>query len=203
MILEQLRLGPLDNFVYILGDQTTATGAVIDPGWDIPQILRAADKHGLELKYVFNTHSHPDHIQGNGEMVRRAGSEVVMHKIAPIGKDHGVDEGDVVEVGGLRVRVLYTPGHLTDSVCYLVEGHVFTGDTLFIGECGRTDLPGGSSEQLYDSLMRLATLPEETVVCAGHDYGPMRLATIGEQKATNYTLAPRTKQEFVRFMQEP
>ncbi len=203
MVLEQLKLGPLDNFVYLLGDEATATGAVIDPGWDVPLILQAARDHGLEIACIFNTHSHADHIQGNGEVVRRAGAKVVMHRAAPLGKDRGVDEGDVVEVGGLRVSVLYTPGHLTDSVCYLVEGHLFTGDTLFVGECGRADLPGGNSADLYESLMRLATLPPETVVCPGHDYGPTPRSTIGREVERNYTLKPRAKAEFVRFMQEP
>lgn len=203
MVFEQLKLGPLDNFVYVIGDPVTATGAVVDPGWDIPLILTTAETHGLTLAYVFNTHSHPDHIQGNGEIVRRTGAKVAMHRVAPLGKDVAAEDGDVVRVGGLEVRALHTPGHLPDSISWLVEGRVFTGDTLFVGECGRTDFPGGSSEQLYDSLRRLAALPAETIVCPGHDYGPTPTSTIGREVATNYTLAPRTKQEFVRFMQEP
>lgn len=203
MILEQVKLGPLDNFVYLIGDERTAQGAVVDPAWDVPRLLDVAETRGLEIAYVLITHSHPDHVHGIGEMVRRVGPRVVMHKSAPLGKDVGVDEGDALPLGGLSIRMLHTPGHLTDSVCYLVNGHLFTGDTLFVGECGRTDLPGGSSEALYDSLMRIKTLPPETVVCPGHDYGATPVSTIGEQAARNYTLADRTRAEFVRFMLEP
>ncbi len=203
MILEQLKLGPLDNFVYLIGDPVTATGAVVDPGWDMDLVLRTAEQRGFAITHALITHSHPDHIQGIGDLVRRVGARVAMHKVAPLGKDDGVDEGDVLPVGSLQVRVLHTPGHLTDSVCYLVDGHLFTGDTLFVGECGRTDFAGGSSEQLYDSLMRLRELPPETVVCSGHDYGATPLSTIAAESAGNYTMRDRTRGEFVQFMREP
>ncbi len=203
MILEQLKLGPLDNFVYLIGDPVTAQGAVIDPGWDIDLIVRRAEERGFEIAHALVTHSHPDHIQGVGEIARRCGARVAMHASAPLGKDDGVAEGDVLRIGGLDVRVLHTPGHLTDSVCYVVEGHIFTGDTLFVGECGRTDFAGGSSEVMWESLMRLRDLDPSLVVCSGHDYGTTPLSTIGDERRTNYTLADRTREEFVRFMREP
>ena len=203
MILEQLKLGPLDNFVYLIGDPATAKGAVVDPGWDMDLVLRTAEQRGFEITHALITHSHPDHIQGIGELVRRVGARVAMHKVAPLGKDDGVDEGDVLRIGSLDVQVMHTPGHLSDSVCYLVEGHIFTGDTLFVGECGRTDFAGGSSELLYDSLMRLRDLPPEIVICSGHDYGKTPLSIIGDEQCANYTVQDRTREEFVRFMREP
>ncbi len=203
MVIEQLKLGPLDNFVYIIGDERTAKAAVVDPAWDVPLIVATAEKMGVEIAYALITHSHPDHVHGVGEIVRRTGAKVVMHKSAPLGKDVGVADGDVLEVGEMRIEMLHTPGHLTDSVCYLAGGRLYTGDTLFIGECGRTDLPGGSSELLYDSLMRLKMLAPETIVCPGHDYGATPTSTIAHEAAHNYTMAERTRAEFVRFMAEP
>jgi glyoxylase-like metal-dependent hydrolase (beta-lactamase superfamily II) len=119
-------------------------------------------------------------------------------------KDVPLDDGMVLEVGGLRITVLYTPGHTPDGVCYVVDGCLFSGDTLFIGECGRADLPGSDPSALYDSLFdKLGRLPGDTRVYPGHDYGPKPWSTLDEQRRTNYTLAPRTRAQFIAFLAEP
>ena len=115
-----------------------------------------------------------------------------------------MNDGDRVEVGSLKVGVLHTPGHIPDHICLLVDGKVLTGDTLFIGECGRTDLVGGDPGAMYESLFnKLLKLDDSTEVYPGHDYGRKPSSTIGEERRSNYTLKPRTKEEFIRFMAEP
>ena len=122
-----------------------------------------------------------------------------------IGADVKVDEGDVLRVGVVEIKVLYTPGHTIDGICLLVDGSkLLTGDTLFVGECGRTDLPGGSSKSLYDSLFnKLLKLGDDVEVYPGHDYGSKPDSTIGEERRTNYVLRPRSLDEFVEFMKQP
>ncbi|MEM0272890.1 MAG: MBL fold metallo-hydrolase, partial [Thermoprotei archaeon] len=105
---------------------------------------------------------------------------------------------------GLKLGVIHTPGHTQDSVCYVSEGRVFTGDTLFVGECGRVDLPGGSAEQMYHTLFdKLSRLPDDTIVYPGHNYGATPYTTIGYEKKNNYVLKPRSLQEFLEFMATP
>jgi glyoxylase-like metal-dependent hydrolase (beta-lactamase superfamily II) len=110
----------------------------------------------------------------------------------------------IAKVGDLKVKVVHTPGHSPDSCCYIVAGRVFTGDCLFVGDCGRVDLPGSSIEQMYDSLFqKVRKMDEDLVVCPGHHYGSARTSTIGDEKRTNYTLKPRSLEDFIRFMRAP
>jgi len=203
VILEQHRVGPYLNFTYLVASGEGGDAVVIDPSYGIEPVLRSIDAHRVQVRYVLNTHSHADHIAGNGEVRERTGAKVVAHRSAPIGQDRSVDDGDRIEIGRIRFDVLHTPGHTADSVLYLFEGNVATGDTLFVGECGRTDLPGGSPSQMYDSLLgRVIRLDDALVVLPGHDYGPTPTSTIGQEKRENYTLKPRTREEFLRFLQE-
>lgn len=203
MIVDQVRAGPYLNFTYLVLDRPGGEGVVIDPSFGVEPVLEAIDRRSAKVRYVLNTHSHPDHIAGNPEVVARTGAKVVAHRNVPFRPDRTVDEGDVVEAGGLRIEVMFTPGHTQDSVLYLFPGHVATGDTLFVGECGRTDLEGGDPSQMFDSLLgRLVKLDDALVVLPGHDYGVAPTSTIGREKAENYTLQPRTREEFVRFLSE-
>jgi len=203
MILIQVLVETLRNFAYLIGDEKTRLAAVVDPAGAVDRILRLAQDHSLKIIYVINTHSHSDHTSGSQELASAAGAKIVMHKKARATKHLAVEDGDVISVGELRIKVIYTPGHSPDGISLLVEDKLLTGDTLFIGECGRTDLPGGSSEELYKSLFgKLVNLDDELEVYPGHDYGNRPHSKLGYEKKHNYTLKPRSMDEFLRFMAE-
>ncbi len=203
MLLEQFRIGPYLNFTYLVAEAEGGDGVVIDPSFGIEPVLKAIDERRVKVRYILNTHSHRDHIAGNEEVRARTGAKVVAHRSAPLGQDLSVEDGDAVSAGRLKVEVVHTPGHTKDSVLYLFEGQVATGDTLFVGECGRTDLPGGDPSEMYDSLLyRVVRLDDALVVLPGHDYGATPTSTIGREKQENYTLQPRTREEFLRFLAE-
>ncbi len=203
MLLQQFRVGPYQNFTYLVAEGPGGEGTVIDPSFGIEPVLRAIDEQHVQIRYILNTHSHTDHYAGNQDVRDRTGAKVVAHALAPLDQDVSVREGDVIESGRIRFQVLHTPGHTRDSVLYLFEGHLATGDTLFVGECGRTDLPGGDPSEMFDSLLgRIVKLEDALVVLPGHDYGRTPTSTVGREKSENYTLQPRTRDEFVRFLQE-
>lgn len=203
MHLAQFLIGPLQNFTYIVDDGEGGPAAVVDPSFGVEPVLGALDERRLKVAYILNTHSHQDHWAGNADVQERTGAKVVAHRLAPLGQDISVDDGDTVDAGRLRFQVMYTPGHNLDSVLYIFDGHVATGDTLFVDGCGRTDLPGGDSGTLYDSLFsKVVRLRDATVVLPGHDYGPTPTSTIGREKAHSEVLKPRTKAEFIRWMRE-
>ena len=203
MLLEQYRVGPYQNFTYLVADAPGGEGAVIDPSFGIDPVLSAIDARSVKVRYILNTHSHRDHVAGNQDVRDRTGAKTVAFRSAPLGQDISVDDGDHLESGRIRFDVMHTPGHTKDSVLYLFEGHVATGDTLFVGECGRTDLPGGDPSEMFDSLLgRVVALADGLVVLPGHDYGSSPTSTIGREKRENYVLKPRTRDEFVRFLRE-
>lgn len=203
MIFFQVLVEALRNFAYLIGDEKTRLAAVVDPAGAVDRILRLAEDHGLKIIYIINTHSHSDHTAGSQELASAAGAKIIMHKKARATKHLTVEDGEVISVGELRIKVIYTPGHSPDGISLQVEDKLLTGDTLFVGECGRTDLPGGSSEELYDSLFgKLIKLDDELEVYPGHDYGDRPHSKLGYEKKHNYTLKPRSKDEFVKFMAE-
>jgi hydroxyacylglutathione hydrolase len=157
------------------------------------------------LKYIINTHGHSDHTAGNSEIASSFHTKIVAHKLSRVNFDIGVEDSDVLSIGKIRLKVIYTPGHTVDSICLLVDDRkLLTGDTLFVGECGRTDFPGGSTKSIYNSLFnKLMKLDDVVEVYPGHDYGVRVSSTIGEEKNSNYTLQPRNLKEFIDFMAEP
>jgi hydroxyacylglutathione hydrolase len=201
VLLKQYCIGPYQNFTYIVAAREGGEGVVIDPSFGIEPVLEAIDELSVKVKYILNTHAHPDHVAGNDDVRRRTGAKVGAHRAADLDQDVRFEDGSRLEVGGIPFQVIHTPGHTPCSVLYLFDGQVATGDTLFVGECGRTDLPGGSNEQMYDSLFqKVLKLEDATVVLPGHDYGRTPSSTIGYERVNNYVLKPRTKAEFVRFM---
>ncbi len=204
MIFRQVPVGTFQNFSYIIGDDKTRSAAIIDPAWEVDKLLKLCEESGLKVSYVINTHSHHDHVEGNEAVANRTGARIVTHEKSPVRKDIAVKDGEVIEIGSLKVEVIHTPGHCPDHICLLVDGKLLTGDTLFVGECGRTDLAGGNSGELYDSLMKkILPLEVSIEIYPGHDYGSKPSSTIGFERENNYTLKKRTRDEFIKFMAEP
>jgi hydroxyacylglutathione hydrolase len=194
-----------DNFSYIIADEGTKEAAVVDPSFNASEIIKTLKAKKLDLQYIINTHGHSDHTAGNAELTSMFKAKIVAHKLSRVNFDLAVEDGDVLTVGKIQIRVIYTPGHTVDSICLLVDGEkLLTGDTLFVGECGRTDLAGGSSKSMYDSLFnKLMKLDDAVEVYPGHDYGAKASSTIGEERKSNYALQPRSLKDFVEFMAEP
>ncbi|MCS6768232.1 MAG: MBL fold metallo-hydrolase [Candidatus Nitrosocaldus sp.] len=200
MILRQIKVGRMANFTYIVGDEDSRLAAVIDPSWELERVLDELKRSNLRLTYIINTHTHFDHVLGNEQLKALTGARVVMHKNSQLEKDVAVDDNDLITLGSLSMRVLYTPGHSKDSICLLVENRLFTGDTLFVGSCGRVDLPGGDAGELYESLRRIASLDECLEVYPGHDYGHEPYSTIGKEKRSNPVMLVGSKEEFIALV---
>ena len=157
-----------------------------------------------DIDAVLYTHHHIDHTADIGRIKAFSGSAIVAHRLSSIERDIEVVDGDILELGHLRIKVIHTPGHTGDGISLLIDGKLLTGDTLFVGECGRTDLPDSSVEDMYHSLFsKLMRLEDDIEVYPGHDYGPRPFSTIGEERRTNYTLKGRSLKEFVEFMRTP
>ncbi|MHB8585789.1 MAG: MBL fold metallo-hydrolase [Thermoplasmatota archaeon] len=195
----QLHIGPEKNFAYVLVDEETRHSAIVDPGFDPEKILRAAAD--TEVKLVLLTHGHGDHVAQAPRIVERTGARVVAHGSFRGKKDIAVTGRDPIALGRSSILPVPTPGHQPDSISFVAAPYIFTGDTLFVGECGRADLPGSDPRQLGDSLLRvLRGLDPNLVVLPGHDYGPRPQSTLREEFETNYTLKPRSLDEFERFV---
>ncbi|MEM2926152.1 MAG: MBL fold metallo-hydrolase [Candidatus Bathyarchaeia archaeon] len=204
MIFLQIPVGNYRNFAYLLADEATRLCVIVDPGFGFDKILRFLEDHRLKVKYIIGTHSHPDHIFSCQKLASRTGAKVIMHKESRAYKDQTVEDGDVLRVGALKIRVLHTPGHTPDSICLLIEDgkrKLLTGDTLFVGGCGRTDLQGGNPEELYDSLFeKILKLEDDVEIYPGHDYGDKPSSTIGMERYHNKILNLRSKGEFLAFL---
>jgi len=214
-VFEQLFDQESSTLTYILGDPVSCTAVIIDPvDQHIDRDLAVLARHGLSLAYALETHAHADHITSSGLLARRTGAKTATpFHCSVTACDLRLFDGDEVRFGNERLEVLHTPGHTEGSVCYLwrasakdgsndrVRNAVFTGDTLFIGGCGRADFQGGNAGELYDSITQsLFILPEETRVYPGHDYKGNRVSTIGDEKRNNPRLAGKTREEFIALM---
>jgi glyoxylase-like metal-dependent hydrolase (beta-lactamase superfamily II) len=217
---KQLELGPMQNYVYLLGDPHTREAAVVDAAWDLDTILRTAEADGYRITKDLVTHFHPDHLGGDlmghqitgaAELVARTPAKVYIHKAEmpfvhrltglSASDVEAVEGGDEVEVGRLKVKFLHTPGHTPGSQCFLVGNAVVSGDTLFIGSCGRVDLPGSNPEDMYRSLTQmLAALPDETILYPGHNYADRPRSTLGDEKRTNMMMRFRSLKDFLSVM---
>ncbi len=173
------------NFAYIVGDDESKVAAVVDPSGEVERIMKVVEEKNLKIIYVILTHSHPDHTGGASEIAAKTGAKVVAHKLSRIEHELTVDEGSVLNVGKIEIKVIYTPGHTQDGICLLANGKLLTGDTLFVEAIGRTDLPGSSERQMHRSLSKLLELGDDIEVYPGHNYGSKPSSTIGYEKKTN------------------
>lgn len=203
MLFRQLFDAETSTYTYLLADEATGEAALIDPVLEqVERDLQLIRELGLKLVLVLETHVHADHVTSAGTLRERTGATVAASARGAPCVNQKVAHGDVLRLGHLEVQVLETPGHTDDSLSFLCEGRLFTGDALLIRATGRTDFQNGDAGQLYDSITsRLFTLPEDTVVYPGHDYAGHSLSTIGEEKRHNPRLAGKTRDAFITFMQ--
>jgi len=201
MKVHQIQVGNMQNFTYIVEDEETSEAILIDPSWDLIELEMIIKRNDLKIKYIVNTHHHFDHTQGNEAMKESTKAPIIQHEASELQHDMAVKDGDYIEFGNSKLKVLHTPGHSKDSICLIGDGKIFSGDTLFVGNCGRIDLPGGSAKELYHSLFDvLHTLDDDLVMYSGHNYGPSETSTIGQEKITNMVMQKRTEQQFVEMM---
>ena len=190
---------------YLIGCPETGRAAVVDPSLDLlDRYVSRASAEGLTIELAIDTHTHADHFTSTSELARKVGAQVVMHRNsrAPMVDLH-VDDGDMLVLGDVRMRVVHTPGHTKDSVCLVLDDRVLTGDTLLLGACGRTDFPGGDPGALYDSLFgKLLTLDDSLLVFPGHNYRSKPATTLAEQRATNPRLQVDGREAFIAMMSE-
>ncbi len=204
IVLDQFTLGPMQNFLYLIGCGRTKQAAVVDPAWDAQIISRRVKDYGWTLAAAIQTHGHPDHINALDDLLQ-------LHDVPVYISEHEADfymprhknvrrnkPDEVITVGDLSLKAIHTPGHTPGGQCFLIHDKLLTGDTLFIDGCGRCDLPGGDAKQMYGSLYDIIMrLPGHLVVYPGHDYGPTPTATLGEQKRTNPYLQCSSLEEFL------
>ena len=212
--------GQMANFIYLIGDDEEHVCMVVDPAWDIPGILQFIELEDMRLIGALVTHYHPDHIGGDifGHSISGLAE---LSTICPVKvhvnyeESHGVKQvtglsdsdlerhrgGDSISIGSIDVKFLHTPGHTPGSQCFLAESALVSGDTLFIGGCGRVDLPGGNPDQMYHSLTQvLAKLPENTILYPGHNYAAKETSTIGDEKKQNYYMKTGSLTDWRRLM---
>jgi glyoxylase-like metal-dependent hydrolase (beta-lactamase superfamily II) len=204
------------NFVYLIGDRETKEAVAIDPAYRVGELLDTLERDGMNLTGVLATHYHADHvggaimghaIQGIRDLLEVKTVPIHVHRDEAewVRRSTGVgqaelvahESGDTVEVGDVPVQLLHTPGHTPGSQCFLVEGMLVSGDTLFLEGCGRTDLPGSDTEAMYDSLQRLASLPDDTAVFPGHRYSQASAASLAAIKELNYVYKPSTREQWL------
>ena len=206
------------NFVYLIGDTQTRECIIVDPAYAVHEIAEIVEADDMKLVGALGTHYHPDHvggkmmgwnIEGISSLLER--NEVPIHiqksEMEWVTKTTGVSSshltahegGDVVQVGEIAITLLHTPGHTPGSQCFLVDGKLVSGDTLFLEGCGRTDLPGSNPEDMYDSLNMLATLPNDTIVYPGHRYSDPAFLAMGQVRETNYVFKPTSKEGWLQW----
>ena len=204
LIVEQIQIGPMQNFTYLVGDRQTRQIAVVDPAWDIAGLTQMIAERDYQLTAALVTHYHPDHcggslgnnqVEGVSELLEHHSIPVYAHELEAEGvkKVTGISgtdlktvaSGDKMQIGDIEIEFLHTPGHTPGSQCFRIRNTLVSGDTLFVDGCGRVDLPGSNSEDMYHSLQKLAGLPDDTLLLPGHNYSAVPHATMAETKRTN------------------
>ena len=204
VILDQFGIGPMGNFSYFIGDKETKEVAVVDAAWDTGLIKQKAQDSGYKIVAVLLTHGHPDHVNAVDELVEDLDipvyvSEKEIRMISPKDKHVKlVSDREKIKIGNIEVVCLLTPGHTPGSQCFKCGDILITGDAMFIDGCGRCDLPGGDAATMYNTLYNIiSTLPDETIIYPGHDYGAKSSATLSEQKKTNPYLQAKDLEDFL------
>jgi len=204
LLIQQYEIGPLNNFLYLLGDPETKEMAIVDPAWDVDFLCTEAKRLGYKITSVFLTHAHPDHVNGLDKLLSMHPVPVYISKfeypaLRPKAKGLiDVTQKDKLSVGKIGFDILHTPGHTPGCQCFLSQGQLICGDTLFIDGCGRCDLPGSDPKMMYHSLYNiLMKLPDDTVVYPGHNYGNTPTDTIANQKQTNPYMQCNSLNEFL------
>ena len=212
--------GQMVNFSYAIGDRVTGEAVLVDPAYAVAELVDLVEADGFRLVGALGTHHHADHVgggfmgyevQGISELLALRSVPVHVHRAEAefVGKTTGVapsdlvshDAGDAIRVGAFDLRVIHTPGHTPGSQCFLVDGRLVAGDTLFLEGCGRTDLPGADSDAMYESLtQRLAKVPDDTVLYPGHLYSPEPSASMGETRRRNYVFRVKSLEQWRMFM---
>jgi len=201
MKVHQIEVGNMQNFTYILEDEDTGEAIILDPSWNLDEIQKVITRHDLKVKYIVNTHHHFDHTLGNEAMAKETEAKILQHESSTLKHDITLVDEQKIKFGNSQLTVFHTPGHSKDSICLVGDGKIFTGDTLFVGNCGRVDLPGGSAQELYHSLFDiLYKMDESLVVYSGHNYGSTPISTLANEKKSNFVLQKRSEQEFVELM---
>jgi hydroxyacylglutathione hydrolase len=204
------------NFVYLIGDRTAGECVIVDPAYAVNELVDIAESDGMTVTGALGTHYHPDHVGGSMMGYKLEGAAALLdrvpvklhvqrdeaefvRKVTGLGDGDLVthDGGDVLTVGAIDITFVHTPGHTPGSQCFLTNGCLVSGDTLFLDGCGRTDFPGSSPEQMYDSLTQLAKLPEETVVYPGHKYSMTSFGAMSSVRETNYVYRPKTREQWL------
>jgi glyoxylase-like metal-dependent hydrolase (beta-lactamase superfamily II) len=207
LYLKRLQLGPLANLIYLIGSAESKEVAVVDPAWDVDAIVRAAAEDGVKITKILVSHRHSDHINGIPTLLGHVDVPVYVHEqdaiaLRPLAGDNlqVVKDGDEIGLGHLTLRSIHTPGHTPGSQSFLVTDGVVSGDTLFVGSCGRVDLPESDPAKMYDSLQKLGRLPDDTVLYPGHNYGETIESSIAHERAHNPFLRIPSARDFLRFM---
>lgn len=204
MIFEQFEVGNMDNYCYLFADKESKKGFIIDPAFDAEKILATIKRHGIRLTHIILTHHHYDHVNATRGVKDSTKAVVLCHKKTAelvhgqVDHDGLLEDGDNFEFGKNSAKILHTPGHAPGSICLIIENKwLITGDTLFVGDCGRADLEGSNPRDLFNSLQKIKELPDHLVVCPGHNYGPVPTRALGEEKRLNPALKAATLNEFM------
>lgn len=201
MKVHQVLVGNMQNFTYIVEDEESGEAIIIDPSWDLNKIEEVIARNNLKIKYIVNTHHHFDHTIGNQAMAKTTNATIIQHEESTLPHDISVKHGDKIKFGNSELSVLHTPGHSKDSICLIGDGKIFSGDTIFVGNCGRIDLPGGSAKELYHSIFdTLYNLDDTLILYCGHDYGSKPVSTLGNEKLTNFVMQKRSESDFLQIM---
>lgn len=205
--IHSMELGPMENFIYLIHDHQSNTAAIVDPAWEVEEMLAMADARDIKITDILLTHSHHDHINGLQKTLEHSDAQI--HLLKPEARFWGAElskpqlhhGGDAIKVGDTRIDILHTPGHTPGSACYHIGDDLIAGDTLFVFGCGRCDLAGGDPEEMFKTLTKIKTeLPESTILHPGHNYAPQApTSTLDKQCQGNPFLHFDKQEDFVKY----